>query len=40
LPRSGRLLNLIDEMSDGEPGEVPEGSEVLAAENVKDSILG
>ena len=28
-----KLLDLIDEISDGQPGEVPEGSEVLAAED-------
>ena len=39
-PTLAQLLKLIDELSEREPGEVPEGSEVLAAENVKDSILG
>ena len=31
-PMLANLLRLIDEMAEGEPGEVPEGSEVLTAE--------
>lgn len=32
-PTLANLLRLIDEMSEGEPGEVPEGSEVITAED-------
>jgi hypothetical protein len=33
------LLRLIEEMAEGEPGEVPDGSEVLAAEPGPPSTL-
>ena len=29
------LLRLINEMAEGEPGDVPEGSELLAADKVQ-----
>jgi DNA-binding transcriptional LysR family regulator len=33
-PTLANLLRLVDEMSDGGPGEVPEGSEIVAVEDV------
>jgi hypothetical protein len=38
-PVLANLLRLIEEMAEGEPGEVPDGSEVLAAEPGRPTTL-